>query len=616
MPPVLPELPGRRLDRAVSLAVLLAACVLAAHLYAGFWPHAREVWWWPEHDRHTHYLNGLNLAMDVRTFDLSRLRHDLDGLRVWGPLHSFLVGAVELVAGPNYRLAVLPSLAGWVLTVWLGFLLARRMLHAHGNAAGLAAAALLAAVPAHRAFATDVMLESSGAALSLLALYFYVVAVQDGSPGAGVPLALSLLALFFHKYNYWLLVVLGLVAAEFLRQPRAWLAVARIDRLRVFLRSEARQPLSWIALLLFLAACFVWKDGGVTLPFGNRSLPVHEPHTLFTVAFWALALRLGLWWRAGGRALAATLDPRLRPVLVWHGFAMTLWFAVPKRLGYFLWYLSPANTTPEFDSTTPLDGVMFYLRALAEDYCASPWEVYALLAGVALAALLARGLRPGSAAVLMFFVVAALLTARHPMTKHRFAHTWVAAGWVLAAVGLFAALRRCPALVGGLVCLGIAALHLPGYVSPGHAHEAGRKPELACPLAMTDVYLPHVTEARHTTIFSNVPARFLFGWTFLEAHRHTRFATEVRQFKEKLERDPAALAAWLERTPSDALVLIESRPGSPFAVFSPETADLTTLAAVLERQQAFSRERRWELPEGVTISLWRKGPARPRLVSN
>ncbi len=618
MPPSLPASPTRRLDAALPPLVLLAAILLAAQLYAGLWAHSREVWWWPAHDRHAHYLQGLNLAFDVRTFDLGRLRHDLDALRVWGPLHGLLVAAVELAAGPDHRLAVLPSLAGWVLTVWLGFLIARRMVRAHGNLAGLAAAALLAALPAHRAFATDVMLESLGAALSLLVLYFYLVTVQGGSPRAAAGLALSLIALFFHKYNYWLLVVLGLTAGEFLRRPRAWLAAARLlpERLPPILRAEARNPLSWIAVLLFASACFVWKRHGTTLSLGSLSITLQEPHNLFTFAFWALALRLLLWWRAEGRTLAEALDPRLRTVLVWNGFAVAAWFCMPKRLGYFLWYLSPANSSQEITATTTLSGASFYLRAVAEDYCARPWELYLLLGLLALAVLLARGMRPGSAAVFAFFVLGVLLTAQHPMTKHRHAHTWITAGWVLAAVAPFALLRRCPGWVAGMACLALALLHLPSYTSPGHASEAGRKPELACPLAVTDAYLPDLAAARHTTILSNIPARQLFAWTFLEAHRHTRFAVEVRQFKERLEHDPAALAAWLDKTPSDVLVVVQARPDSPLAVFNPETVDLTTLAAVLERQQAFSREKDWYLPEGVIISLWRKGPAPRHLATH
>ena len=78
--------------------------------------------------------------------------------------------------------------------------------------AGLVAALFIAASPAHRAYATDIMLESLGAALSLLALYCYLLTVQ-GQPdetGKARCLAAALLLLFLEKYNYWLLVVLAL----------------------------------------------------------------------------------------------------------------------------------------------------------------------------------------------------------------------------------------------------------------------------------------------------------------------------------------------------------------------------------------------------------------------
>src|SRR5262249_23521719 len=152
-----------------------------------------------------------------------RLLHDFDRIRVWGPLHPLLVALVEVVGGPNHRLAVLPSLAGWVLTMWCAFLIPRRLLNTGGNAAGLLAAFLVAVSPAHRAFATDVMYESLGAGLSLAAIYFYLVVRQDQSHRGAGWLAATLTLLFFHKTNYWLLVMFGLTFGEFAHQPMVWL---------------------------------------------------------------------------------------------------------------------------------------------------------------------------------------------------------------------------------------------------------------------------------------------------------------------------------------------------------------------------------------------------------
>src|SRR5213082_1090357 len=99
--------------RWLSPLVLLAALAVGIGVYVWFWQHSRDLWWWMGHDRHTHYMFGLNLAFDLGTGDLARIAHDFDRMRVWGPLHPVLVALVELVAGPNQRLAVLPSLVGW-----------------------------------------------------------------------------------------------------------------------------------------------------------------------------------------------------------------------------------------------------------------------------------------------------------------------------------------------------------------------------------------------------------------------------------------------------------------------------------------------------------------------
>src|SRR5947209_6162402 len=166
--------------------VLIAAIAIGIAVYAWFWQHSLELWWWMGHDRHTHYMFGLNIAFDLRTGDLARLFHDIDHMRVWGPLHPVLVALVQVIAGPDHRLAVLPSLGGWVLTIWCAFLIPRRLLPTGGNAAGLLAAFLVAVSPAHRAYATDVMYESLGAGLSLAAIYLYVVTLQEQTRRAAI----------------------------------------------------------------------------------------------------------------------------------------------------------------------------------------------------------------------------------------------------------------------------------------------------------------------------------------------------------------------------------------------------------------------------------------------
>jgi hypothetical protein len=157
------------------------------------------------------------------------------------------VAATQRAGGPDYRLAVLPSLAAWVGTIVLAFLCARRLAPGLPNGAGAMAAALVAASPGMRAFATDIMLESLGACLSLGVLYAAVRYVATPTRSSARWLALALTLLFYEKYNYWFLVVLalGLTVATALPSWRRW------DRGRV--ASLLRELALWHAL-----PCAVW----------------------------------------------------------------------------------------------------------------------------------------------------------------------------------------------------------------------------------------------------------------------------------------------------------------------------------------------------------------------
>ena len=347
--------------------VLIAAIAVAIGVYAGFYQHSLDLWWWMVHDRHTHYMFGLNLALDVRTGDLIRLFHDFDRMRVWGPVHPIAVALIQLVAGPDHRLAVLPSLIGFVMTIWFAFLTARRLLPTGGNAAGVLAAFFVAISPAHRAFATDCMYESLGAGLSLACLYFYLVTLQEQSRRAAIAFGVALSILFLHKYNYWLLVLFGLTLGEFVRQPGAWfaygLSLCRRERLPAWALAEIKQPLNWIALAIAGAALAVVATGGGIYAIGSWEVSIQEPHNLVHLAFVALVLRLVFWWRQTGREWSLSLPATLRAVLLWHGGAITLWFLMPKRLSYFLWFLSPNNDDQKRDSVPFMHGLPIISRA-------------------------------------------------------------------------------------------------------------------------------------------------------------------------------------------------------------------------------------------------------------
>ena len=241
---------------------------------------------------------------------------------MWGPLHPLLVGLVLAIGGLDYRLAVLPSLTAWVGTALFAFLAARRAVPQGGNLAGLAAALFVLASPAHQAFATDIMLESLGACLSLAALYACLVAVQERSVWSGRLLGLALTLLFFHKYNYWLLAVLPLAGAALAAEPRRALQTLQTFRARTswreWLKGQLRHPLTYllVPMVLFLATVF-WHGGGA-LQIGSRQISLNTPHNVVHVAFVLLVLRVLPWWWRTGRSWVRQLDPPARQLVAWH----------------------------------------------------------------------------------------------------------------------------------------------------------------------------------------------------------------------------------------------------------------------------------------------------------
>src|SRR5262245_6513370 len=290
MPELGTDSPPRQRRRILfTVAVAVLAMVPALFAYRCFLAAPRHLFAVLPHDRNAHYEFGTNLALDLRHRDWGHLLHDLDGARVWGILHGILVGLVQVAGGIDFRLAVLPSLAGWVLTAVMGFLLARRLAPGGGTLAGLVAVLFILASPAHHAFATDVMLESLGAFLSLLVVYYYVVTIQEPGRIRGRWLGLALTLLFLLKSNYWTLMMITLVAAELARQPRVYWQILQDVRRHVFQRrwflAQVKQPLNYLLALVVGSAIYVAVTGGGTVSLFGLRLSFHAGHNLIHLAY-------------------------------------------------------------------------------------------------------------------------------------------------------------------------------------------------------------------------------------------------------------------------------------------------------------------------------------------
>jgi hypothetical protein len=307
------------------------------------------------------------------------------------------------------------------------------------------------------------------------------------------------------------------------------------------------------------------------------------------------------------------LDERARPLIAWHFWPAALWLLLPKRLTYFLWYLSPAQAG-EHPQHGLEQSLRFYWSCLTEDYVRGPVLAVILLLLIGVAAVSLRRLRPGTRGLLCLFLIAAALTLHHTNRKSRFLHSWIAAGWVLAGVGAARLVhgkltRRLPAARPWLATAavgGLAAVCLPPLAEAAHVPEGGLKPERVSVLDLTDVYLPSIEASRRTAILSTMPIKFFTEWTCLERYqRRVAVETDVKDLERSPGAGPQAFNRWLETTSADTIVFIDIPRGSPLFEDVPVCATYEPLRDWLANQTKFPVVRRWHLPElGCTVTLW------------
>src|SRR5262249_42031935 len=156
--------------------------------------------------------------------------------------------------------------------------LAWRLAPRHKGLAGGVALLFTLASPAHRAFATDIMLESLGAALTLGALYFYVRARQERSAWRGRRFAPPFLALFLTKYNYWTLLAVGLalttlweLRTSLVNGLRPWWRSGAVPKA---LASQIRHPLTYLLLPAFGLALYVKFVSRLTFTLAGQTVVI------------------------------------------------------------------------------------------------------------------------------------------------------------------------------------------------------------------------------------------------------------------------------------------------------------------------------------------------------
>jgi hypothetical protein len=622
-----------RLSWSLNVAVAALILISAAALYLQFRQAAPSLWDSACHDRNGHYARSLNVAIALRHGSLARLVQEVHAATVWPPLHPLLTGLVLAVGGLDYRFAVLTSLGAWAATCWFAFALGARLVPRYRALAGGVALVFALASPAYRAYAADIMIESLGAGLTLAALYFYVTARQESSAWRGRCFALLLLALFLTKYNYWTLLVAGLLCGalgEFAPRLRAALRARQpLAAWRGWSAAQARHPLTYLLLAAVALALYVRFVGAVSLTLAGRTVTVGSLAFPAALCHALLLARVFPWWWRAGRQAVGRLPVPARQLVLWHGYPLAVWFLWPQRLSAFVWYVTFTQHGRAGDTSPWLGNLAYYWQSLKEDYHANLASLVLALALIALALVGRRRWAKGTGAVLVFLAIAALLTNYHSANRSRFLHSWLAVAWVAAGAGAAFGAERVAGWLGarrpgsgtapagarllgpvGLAAAlaGLVILQGPALVGPGHAEEGG--PNLAHPslLGVADAVVPELAEAREPVLVSDSPFECLINWRLGEQRgSHCRLLTPPRELVAPVPREQ--LAAWLRQHSCDVLLLIDA-PFPPVLASDP-SLDVGRLRQSLASSGDFTLASEWHDPNGVAITaqVWRRRTA-------
>jgi hypothetical protein len=597
------------------VGVVIVGMVVAGQLGLKYWPQARQLWTDVVHDRNAHLEVGLGLASDIAYGRPLEVIRDIDKIKTWPPLHDGgLVTLTLLLTKLDWRFAVLPSLLGFVMTVVFSYLLARRLVDDQvGMVAGITAAVLALVSPAQRAFATDVMMESLGAGMTMAALYAAVRVQQSGSWAEWRWLAIALSGLFFLKYNYWLLVVMALAGSWALKT--GWplnSARARWRELGPMMARQLRHPLNWLIAILIAVGVTIKLTGGVEFMLFGHTIAARSPVGVATAAYWLILLRLAPWvveqWRNGHA------DSRWLTMLNWHLIPAALWLAWPQKLASFLWFLNPGDNVGEFPAANRWQGFPFLANTLAVDYHFALWSfvLVACLMWCGMLAWAGRQFRTGAAVVVFLALISIWLTASHPNRKSRFAHSWVPTMWVLAGAGMATLVRRTQLRwqsAATIASLSIIAVHLPGAVAAPHAPEGGVQRHRPSALAITDAYLPYLHQAERPAILSNVPIKFLARWTYMDRYgRGVRPVTDVPNFNSDraCDNNQTVFEQWLMSSKCDALVFVDFPPDSVWYVPVPRSTGLEQFRMLCAQQKQMKLVARIDSVPGAIISVFTK----------
>jgi hypothetical protein len=527
-----------------------------------------------------------------------------------------------IFGGIDVKLAILASLIGWVSTIVLIYLIARRLFFDqwNGNVAGALAVTFALASPAFRIIGADVMLEGLGAGLTAFCLYAYIRAQEktaDESERWWGILAIGLTVLFFEKYNYWLMIALALAIAYFSEDLRGWLQWIRTAAVTPdSARAIIRDPFVIAAACLVVLDIVIYAIRPTAVDLFGFHVSTRNSWEDVETAIWAvLFVRTFLLWRKYRSPFDVAVGFAGRRLFYWHLFPIGISFLVPKHLSGFLWYVGSHWGERPY---RPLAAAAWQWLGFSQGFHVTPWAAILVLGLAVVGAASLGRLKGGARAVLILAVLSAAAVILHPNQEWRFQASWIFSVWILAGTGgaicLSLLMVRLPTfarvVVAAAAIIGIAAAESRyGWTDMAYAAASHPQPGEPSDLDLAKAYLPYVRDAKKVGFLTTLPETNFYEWTLRENCRCVvrAYAPELEPFQSR-EQYRSATVAWLMHTPLDLIVVIDAP--------SYEEADVgKTYETLLGQIDAIKRDSRFQsvatvpVPSlGSTITIFRPRP--------
>lgn len=263
----------------LSLGVLGLLILVGALIYTQLLPHRGPLRW----DEAVHAFKGVVIAHDLATLDGPAFLFDSYRQVLYPPLHSWLVAAAYLAAGPSVTTAITVTLALFLIGGGVLYLAGGQVRPQAINWAGAAAALLWLTSPALVEYSVQTMLEVPGlVALAVAMLVFLkLLSEPDAPPREYMLLAAAIALTYFVRTPYGIILILA-VGITLLVETRG-----RIDRLW---RARTFYLLLPLALVFAIWFAYPAKLGSTWSWLVNYPDGVDDPYSAEGWLYYPLAL--------------------------------------------------------------------------------------------------------------------------------------------------------------------------------------------------------------------------------------------------------------------------------------------------------------------------------------